>query len=342
MSVQSVFDGDSTSVSEEASSDVLQVIESGKKYFSRIVPYDMEVLRLMLSAKYVRPVHLVGFLGGTIQYAYKRLKILVELGYAKKVYVAYSSPKNVGEPKPWPNHTASVYMATEKGKRGVGYWHVVGEPSGVVCSPPAGRFSTIHSQHSLSVVDVACVLRRYGAQIAFEREYKSIEITVGKPKHEAEMAPAIWCPPTRTGSRHSPDLGVILPGDSNIRFGVEVELNTKPVADYINVIRSYLEHSLNQVWLCGSENIMNNLAKACQQLGVETQTYRKAPGEPPIVFSKDGSIRFQRFRGGFRQPNKLSEVPALWEQLTNLGIPGEFPGFEPIDPDTLTDSWRIR
>lgn len=348
MSSDSDFSTGRTVVPAAASADFLvEGAGSGSPRKVTVLPFDIEAIRLMLSAKYVRPIHIVGYLGGSASNAYDRLRQLKKLGYVTKHSGSVNVPENIGEPPPWKHSIVPIYSATKKAADHIGYWQVLGHGEGVVTSPSHTGFSYAQSVHTLAVADVACVFKRYGAQVVFEREFKSVEILSNTKSKTAttleKNAPAIWCPPTSERGRHSPDLGLILPDEARTKIGVEVELNTKPVVKYMPVIQAYIHHGLSQLWLVNSGTTIGNLQEAIRGItGSQLKEFSMGPGHPPVYSNDTGTIRIQYLRGSFTQPSRQKEISSNWQQVINLGVPGGYRNLTPVPLEKIEESWRIR
>lgn len=340
MTDSTAFTSDRTRVSEEAASAVQVVKRKGRVGFTHINPFDMEVLRLALAAKYVRAVQVAGWTGAGMSHVQDRLRVLQGFGFVEPMLVSCNFPDVVGGPKPWRPHTVKVFRITGAGARVVGAWSVAGTATGYVTSPSPARPQNTLGNHTLSALDVGIVFRRLGFGVAFEREYKAVEIRANTRGGGSAVVGPVWCTPLASGGLHAPDLGVVHPDGSGWR--VEIELTPKKVADYVPVIRSLYETGEGQLWLADSEAVIANVGAACAQLGIVLGEYDLGPGVPPVFADDSFRVRVQRFRGGFPLPKRLSAVQGLWGDLVAAGVPGGFGDVSPVDVSVLRSSWAVR
>lgn len=332
----SVFDS-RTVVSDAGSSEIQVSKASGGKRFVRVIPIDMEILRLALSAKYVRTVQIAGWTGASYSHVEKRVRALRDFGYIEQVSVSCRIPGQIGGPKPWPARVITAWRVTAEGARIAGGWQLVGAPVGVVASPSPYKPSQSLGDHTLGAVDLGVVFRRLGFGVVFEREFKSVEMAPRKLGAGSTGAPLTWCTPLPTGGLHAPDLGLVHPLGS--LWAVELELSLKPAEKYMVVMRSMIEASRGQVWLVDSQAALSNLGVAAGRLGFELVQFDMGPGVPPVFADESGLIRVQRFRGGFDLPRRRTEVPALWDRLVGVGVPGGFSDVSPVPDEVLRRSW---
>ena len=332
----SVFDTQ-TVVPDAGVGEVQLAKKSSGKRFERVIPLDVEILRLALSAKYVRNIQIAGWTGASYSHVEKRIRVLRDFGFIEQMSVSCRIPKSIGDPKPWPARRATVWRATSAGARIADMWQLAGAPTGVVASPTPYKPSQSLGDHTLGAVDLAVVFRRLGFGVVFEREFKSVEMAPRKAGAGSTGAPLTWCTPLATGGLHAPDLGLIHPLGS--LWAVELELSLKPVERYLPVMRSMVETGRGQVWLVDSQAALSNLGVAARSLGFELMQFDMGPGVPPVFSDESGLIRVQRFRGGFDLPRRLSEVPVRWGELVGLGVPGGFSDVAPVGEGVLRRSW---
>lgn len=291
---------------------------------------DEQILKMLLQFKYARALHVAGWLGASASYALKRLRFLSNQGYVERELY----PLRVRD---WERRTASdrnvsVWRVTQKGRGVLGDgWPVVGEDDRYPVMLKAAKFTKGMADHSLGVVDLAVQYRRWGCDIASEREVKALEMP---QRVEPTVTTPVWCPPILK-TRHAPDLCVV-DVDEN-RWGVELELNAKFEADYRRTIDAYLRHGLKQAWHVGPDNAAANILSAAQGSGLDVKPYAYGTGE--LFTDDDATFRLVRWSAGFSDPKNMSEWPKVWSELDGGVVPAYVQGL----PETLdlSESWRM-
>lgn len=341
MSVFPDFGSALTSVPDAAVGTVKAYTRGGKPRFVHVLPLDIEIMRLILAAKYVRSVHASGWTGASISYVNARIRFLKDMGFIEPMIVSANFPDQVGGGGKWRPSTVRVWRLTAKGFGLLEPWQVVGAPVGYVSLPAVAKPRNTLGNHTLAALDAAVVFRRWGFEVAFEREYKAVEVRASVKGGGAAVLEPVWCTPGPAGGLHAPDLGVVHPDGS--RWRVELELTSKQfVSDYVGSVRSMFEAGDGQVWLAGSEQVVRNVGSACAQLGLPLREFDMGPGVPPVFADDSFRVRVQRFRGGFAPPSRVKWVPELWDSLVSLGVPGGFAGVSQVGVEGLRRSWSRR
>ncbi|RLP57300.1 hypothetical protein D9R06_09985 [Kocuria marina subsp. indica] len=306
----------------------------GSRYnMTRVLPVDVELMRFLLKMKYARPIQIAGWLGASGSYVYTRLRSLQAWGLVEKdVYSAglRSWPPVGGQRVE--GRAVTVWRVTTKGRNRLDPWPVAGEPASVPVKVKASKMSKSLGDHTLGAVDLAVLYRRWGFEVATEREYTALEMPQRVPPVVSSF---VWCPHV-AGRGHAPDLGVIHPDDGS-KWGIELERATKRDTEYRDVMNLYVDHGLGQVWHSGSPATASNLTRAAASIG---HPLRRVEVNGQTVFmSEDGMIRLVGWWPGFSDPEARKEWPDVWPAL-DYGVP---PGGFTVAggrPD-LSVSWKM-
>ena len=304
---------------------------AGRYVSTRMLRIDEQILKMLLQFKYARALHVSGWLGASGSYALKRLRFLRSMGFVERELY----PLRVRD---WEDQSrvsdrnVSVWRVTQKGRSVLGDgWTVVGEDERYPVMLKASKFTKGMADHSLGVVDLGVQYRRWGCDIATEREVKALEMP---QRVEPTVKSPVWCPPVLR-TRHAPDLCVV--DAAQTRWGVELELSSKYESEYRRIVGAYLSHGLNQVWHVGPDNATVNILPAARAVGLETDEYPYGTGS--LFTDADARFRLVRWSAGFSDPKNMSEWPKVWDRLDGGVVPGYVGGADaPLD---LSASWRM-
>lgn len=287
---------------------------------------------MLLRFKYARTLHVAGWLGASGSYAYERLRMLAAFGFVERDLYAVGL-------REWPDpgstikgRPITVWRVTQKGRDRLEPWTVPGEPETIPVKLKASHFSKTMGDHSLGVVDLGVLFRRWGFAVATEREYVSLEMP---QRAEPAVKSPNWCP-RLAGKGHAPDLGVIHPHDGSM-WGVELERAVKRENEYRDVIQAYRHHKVGQIWYAASEATATNLRNAAEAVGMtmEATTVRGHP----LMVSEDWQCRIMAWRPSFNDPKRRSEWPDVWDALDGGRAPGGFGDVtEQVD---LSAQWKM-
>lgn len=310
------------------------VYRRGDRYtMTRVLPVDVEIMQFLLKMKYARPIQVAGWLGASGSYVYTRLRSLQSWGLVEKdVYSAGL--------RDWPNvdnkikgRAVTVWRVTTKGRNRLDPWPVVGEPETHPVKVKASKLSKSLGDHTLGVADLAVLYRRWGFEIATEREFTALEM----PQRVAPVVPEhVWCPHSN-GRGHAPDLGVVHPDDGS-KWGIELERATKRDYEYREVMNLYVEHGLGQVWHSASPATATNLTRAASGIGYPLK--RVEVNGQILLMSEDGMIRLTGWWPGFSDPKARSEWPDVWPTLDYGVTPGGFTVAAGLRD--LSESWKMQ
>lgn len=300
--------------------------------YTRVLPVDVEIMQFLLRFKYARTVQVAGWVGSSGSYAYQRLRALDDFGFVERDKYAVGLrqwPQQASDVK---GRAITVWRVTQKGRDRLDPWPVAGEPETVPVLLKADKFSKTMGDHSLGVVDLAVTFRRWGFQVASEREYVSLEM----PQRVAPaVSEPVWCPHV-AGKGHAPDLGVIHPQDGTM-WGVELERAVKRERQYRDVIDAYRKSQIGQVWYAASNGTATNLRNAAESMGFAVRA-RNVNGRQ-VLMSEDGQFRLLGWLPGFNDPKKMSDWSRVWDALDAGIAPG---GFEGIGGTVdLSESWKM-
>lgn len=300
--------------------------------YTRVLPVDIEAMRFILQVKYARPIQVAGWLGSSGGYAYERLRVLEGFGFLERDKYAVGLRDWPGEHTDIMGRAVTVWRVTQKGRNRLEPWTVVGESPQVPVLLKASKFAKSMADHSLGVADLAVLYRRWGFEVAFEREFVSLEM----PQRAAPaVSSPVWCP-HRGGRGHAPDLGVIHPDDGS-RWGIELERAIKRESEYRDVIGTYQAAEMGQVWHAQSPATVKNLVAAARNLGITLRP--QTINGMTVMLSEDGLTRIVSWRPNYVDPLNRAEWMKVWESLDGGTPPG---GFEvssgPVD---LASRWRL-
>lgn len=305
----------------------------GDRYtYTRVLPVDVEIMRFLLRFKYGRTVQVAGWVGASGSYAYERLRMLDSFGFVERDKYAVGL-------REWPDqHSAvkgraiTVWRVTQKGRDRLDPWPVAGEPETLPVLLKASQFSKTMGDHSLGVADLGVMFRRWGFEVATEREYVSLEM----PQRVAPaVSDPVWCPHV-AGKGHAPDLGVIHPSDGTM-WGIELERAVKREHEYRDVISAYQRHGLGQIWYAASGATAANLRNAAASVGYDIQAVT-VQGRTLLV-SADGRFRLIGWLPSFNDPKRMSEWSDVWTALDGGVPPAGLEGVGAVRD--LAASWRM-
>lgn len=313
----------------------------GGYYYRRIRPMDIEAMRFILTFKYANVAQIAGWLGCSKGTAANSMTFLVGQNLVDKIKGTPVLFK-VGEPDTKPKHVVqTLYRVTSKGRSMLEPWVPAGTDGVSVIMPDrvsVRPHSPTMVDHSLGVVDLAIIYRRWGCSIIGEREIAKIEPSTGVERG----ATPTWSPPALVGKgRHQPDFGVVLPDAmSGARFAVELERSVKSQQEYRNIVQAYMDFGLPVLWYVGVGAARRNLVNAYRTLGVELTKYDMGAYE--FASSADGTVRVFSWVPGFTVPNNgelaKDNLRKYWA-LYDKGVePGGFRGLVQVDPSV---SWRV-
>ena len=283
---------------------------------------DREILQFLLRFTYARGHHVAGWTGASGYTVQERLAFLSSLGMVDRFQ---QSLELVDENRMVRRTVATVWEVTAKGAAAAGAWVVPGTGD-LITTLPAPRSSRLMANHIVGVADLAVWYRRFGFDVAAEREILSLErpsrLTPDREVYSFWSVPV----PGRVGI-HPPDLGAV--AHDQTMWAVELERATKSVSDYTEVIGAYQQAGMGQVWHVLSNATATRIAKACQRLGI-----RATPTPAGANVSEDGLFRLQGWL-----PGRMGlSGPATWKKQW----PGSAPAglSVPREKPDLSSSWR--
>ncbi|MBT0995480.1 hypothetical protein KIN34_14430 [Cellulomonas sp. DKR-3] len=286
---------------------------------------DIELLRLLTRAGYIRPDACVGHLGASPWGIRKSFRRLQDDRLVRAVPVALDLHDSHGVLRAT---VATVWTATGRGARILDPHVVPGTDAHVQLGAP--KVSRSMAQHTVGASALAAAYRRAGFQVAFERDIRTLEQPSAIGGRPVQTVSA-WTVQVGIGMRgvRPPDLGLVDPAGT--RWACELERTTnRKAADYRDIVMAWHAAGLGQVWHVQREKAWRELIAGVQAAGLQ---WGPSPA-PGVNMTVDGRVRVTGWA-----PGRILAGPAswAWEQNSTTRPPAGFR--TPTEPFVL-DSWR--